>query len=859
MLELTKALSSVPEGKEALEKLNTLNERFRKRQLKTITESQRSAPPEDPRVQMEAYIDSIQRQRAELAIQVNNLHRLYTDLSRKCAPWKSRLEKERQRRVRYQEKRESWYQEYRMDRTIASDILAKADAPSMHLDHQDRLWDDVLPAPSAGVRVLVHCVIYSDKDVDLLLNCEKNIPYFHDLCLTSTGPDGHLLCEKLSGVEKIQSITVRQIQEPVSSLVSLLGIFGRTVSKHEIVLNLDFQQLVGKCESRPVLDSLCGTEKRVEQIFSLFQSDGNVGLFYVQDLRQKADPFDFTFEDCGDAERILAGWNVDSRDTIFSWPSLNCFFCRTQILRPVIGNRWFKQAEDTDEEEVSEEEKTRREEGDIEEDRKAYQALSKINPVFLSKIIGYLCDQKPYLQCVTAPGSEYFYGDVQKEVRSQFDWTDLSRIGLKKFDVVCFEIRDTLITDAGAGRYCARQDIQKLYRQLQNCGVTLFVYNDFGSPAEAESVLKGCGYENWDFFSDRAEQIPQNNACLICAHRVLQVGKSRNVLVIFSPERILAQMPSGRLESALDKNRDCKGIIVGEGICNAAMILSDHDTFRNISRRYAAALQCRGFIVAAEKKVPEDTVLLTIGEKGLFLQELWKQQTGRSAVYLPISEDFLNQASVRDEESFDGMLSRTYKGTLDQFLRESFGLKIRDPYGKIIMDLPRQSKEWQEVLHPVLATVLRQSEEEREQCRVMVEKTTPAADHYVLLTLRPSARIRYELSNFLNAPVDGVDFYQLQKMQRGSKHRRAYAKPYRFLNDMLVKPTLLGEDDGLRTAEAVDKKLRIEQELATASQKEQKKLLRTIKLLDNCRLDTIEEHNAVAGELLQMAGIGENE
>ena len=868
MLELTKALSSVPEGKEALEKLNALNERFQKKQLKNMMENQQTASPSaDPKAQLEAYIDSIQRQQADLAIQVNNLHRMYTELERKSAPWKSRLQKERQQRIHFQEKTTGWYQEYRMDRAIASDILAKADAPSMLLDNQDLKWSDVLPAPSAGVRVLVHGVVSSGQDVETLLSCEKNIPYFHDLCLTTTGPDGQILCEKLAGIDKIQSVTVRKVTGPVSSLTSLIGIFGQLVSKHEFVLNLDFQKLSASHEGKAVLESLSGSKKRVEQIFSLFQSDGKTGLFYVRDLRQKEDPFLFTFEDCESAEQILSGWNVDFEDTVFSFPSLDCFWGRTEILRPVIGERWVKPAADPDEEdrkeaeepeeaaESGEENEVLREENTVEEDRKAFEALSKMDPAFLSKSIGYLCDQKSFRPCVTAPGSDYIYGDVHREVREQFTWTDLSRIGLKKFEVVCLEIRDTMITSAGNGRYCARRDVLQLYQQLQNLGVTLFVFNDLGP--SAEKVLKDCGYENWDVLSDRAEEIPLHNACLICAHRVLPADKSRNMLVLFSSERLLSQMPSGQLEAALEDNEDLRALIVGAGICNEAGILSEPEKCRALGRRYAAALQCRGFLEAAEKAVPDRAVVLTIGREGYFLKELWEQQTGRSAVYLPVAEDFLHQASVCDEESFDGMLNRIYKGTLDAFLRESFGLKVRGPYSEITMNLPHDAETWEDILGPVRDLVVKKSAEARKQCREMMTGTVPAADHYVLLTFQPSARIRYELSMYLKAPVDGVDFYQLQKAQRGKKKKGSFARPVPFLDELIVKPSLLGEDDRLQTLKDVEQKRRMEQDLETADQKEQKELLKTCKRLESCGLKSIAGYSAVSMAVLQMAESGE--
>lgn len=845
MVELTGLLKSVSDGKTALEELNKLNEKFQKEQQQKMMASIQPAPTADPRTKIQMDIDCLNRQQADLAIQVNNLHRMYATLQKKSAPWSERLVRERQHRVQYQEQETDWYHQSQMIRTLASEVIAKADSPAMHLENHEMSWTEVLPASSAGVHVMVHSVVNTEEESKALLECEYSIPYFHDLCITTTELDPGRLCQEFSCVQKIQSATVRKISGDTTTLASLLGIFAREVARHEIVLNLDFQQLLNASDWHAYIDSLCGSEKRVEQIFTLFQSTGNVGLFYARDLRKSQDPFEFTFEDFPEAEKEFQAMEVPFNDAVFSFPEWNCFWCRTEILRPLIGDRWTQPPrEETNEDRENREQKERR------EDQKVYDILLKKRQGLLARSIGYLCDLKQYRQCVTAPGSTYFYGTVQNEVRNQFAWENLESIGLEYFEKICFSVRDTLLTSCGQSKYCAREDLLKLYHSLQNKGVFLYIFNDLGE--DAEKILRDCGYDGWDCLTNRVDQVPKRNTCVICAHRIGE-GKRTNELVILSPERLLSLTDAYQLNAALKTSDPNRAVLISGGLYNRADTLSDSQSLINKCRNYAAALLFKGVMEAAEDQIPKKTAVLTIGEEGIYLKKLWEMATGREAYHLPLTEDLLHQASIQDQETFMGIVDRPFEGTLEEFLEERFDLTVKEPYKHIRVKIPEQRKNWKKILKPVSSDIIKRMQKKRIFCEQAV-KVVPFSKQYALLSLHPSARARYELAEMLNASVVAADFYTLQKTQWKDDEEKEYVQPFPFCVDILK--TNSSKSDDQETSEEDNKNGLVQMqkidEAGTHMTGAQRDLLRIINKLRDCRLESIADYHALGQALMQV-------
>lgn len=298
------------------------------------------------------------------------------------------------------------------------------------LDINNIVYSNVSLTERVNRKIAVHLHLYY---VDLLpefFNYFNNIPYVFDLYV-SCQEDADLedIAKKFSRLRFVNDIIVRKTQNRGRDIAPFYVLFNKEISEHDYVLHVHSKKSLytgGEQISwrRNSLNKLVGSEFVVKKIFSILESTANIGLLFMENT-------DIVFwaqdwlANRGLGQQLCNEFGIEFDDGLFNYPVGSFFWARVDALEPLFA-REFKY-EDFPEEK-----------GQI--DGTLAHALERfIAPLTRSR--GYnmaICDYDENIVRLN---------NSKKAYRGYFSVdTDKAFKYLRQYDVISFDIFDTLIT-----------------------------------------------------------------------------------------------------------------------------------------------------------------------------------------------------------------------------------------------------------------------------------------------------------------------------------------------------------------------------------------------------------------------------
>ena len=292
--------------------------------------------------------------------------------------------------------------------------------------------DSIYPAVSSnGEKVAVQLHLYYEDLLDEFMEYFNNIPFPYDLyvsCKDTSDTKG--ICRRFTELKNVQTIVVRPTENRGRDIASLFALFGREISEYDVFMHVHSKKSLFTGEEQiewrtSAMKELCGSEFQVRKIFSVLQSDRNVGL-YVPETVSTMPLFAHNWlQNKAKGRELSQEFGFEFEDNLFNYSVGSFFWARTSALKPLFDREY--KYDDFDEEHGQ-------------TDGTLAHALERV----MTKV----AESRGYILAIGDSDENVIrFKDSYKLYRSYLNQTVQSaEEHLGKFDIVSFDIFDTLIT-----------------------------------------------------------------------------------------------------------------------------------------------------------------------------------------------------------------------------------------------------------------------------------------------------------------------------------------------------------------------------------------------------------------------------
>lgn len=306
----------------------------------------------------------------------------------------------------------------------------KGTVPNLNVNLSNIEYDKLYPLERIGKKIAVHVHLFYEDLLAEFFNYFNNIPYVFDLYVScKEHADMEDIALKFSRLRYVNDIIVRPTKNRGRDIAPFYVLFNKEIQQHDFVLHVHSKKSLysGKEKvswRKNSLNRLVGNEEIVKRIFSLFESNANIGLLFSEntDIIWHAQEW-LANKELG--RQLCKEYNVEFIDGFFNYPVGSFFWARVDAIRPVFERNLTY--EDFPEE-------SGQTDGTLAHALERFIAL-------LTRGRGYnlaICDYDENiirLNCSKKAYRDYF--NLSPETAFRY---------LKQFDLVSFDIFDTLIT-----------------------------------------------------------------------------------------------------------------------------------------------------------------------------------------------------------------------------------------------------------------------------------------------------------------------------------------------------------------------------------------------------------------------------
>lgn len=292
---------------------------------------------------------------------------------------------------------------------------------------------DIAPLESFNKKIAVHLHLYYVDLLDEFINYFNNIPYSFDLYVScKSGSDIRAITKKLKKLKHVNKVDVRETINRGRDIAPLYVQFGKEIEKYDYFMHVHSKKsLYSGAEQygwrQFNLDCLVGNEGTVKKIFALFESDKRVGLFYPEAFGEMPFVAQDWLANAHNGRMLLNSLGIEFEEGFFNYPVGSFFWAKMDAVKPLF-DRKFKY-EDFPEE--------------------AGQTDGTIAHA-LERGISFVVKSRNYTDAIyDLKGGYISLGKSYKVYRDYFKTDyEAAQYHLSLFDVVSFDIFDTLITRA---------------------------------------------------------------------------------------------------------------------------------------------------------------------------------------------------------------------------------------------------------------------------------------------------------------------------------------------------------------------------------------------------------------------------
>ena len=279
--------------------------------------------------------------------------------------------------------------------------------------------------------IAVHLHLYYIDLIDEFIGYLNNIPYKFDLFVScKENSDIDNIKNRFSKIRNVQKVVVEITINRGRDIAPLYVQFGKRIEKYDYFLHIHSKKSLYSGTERYgwrqySLDALLGSEHIVQSIFSLFESDRKIGLFFPE-VYKDVPALGLTWlanEDLG--RKVLGELGIPFEKGVFTYPVGSFFWARMEAVKPLF-ERGFTY--DDFQEELGQNDGT------------IAHALERS--------IAFVCKHRGYEMAIHENVSKTIrFGRTLKPFNDYFSLDVYgARWILAQYDLVSFDIFDTLIT-----------------------------------------------------------------------------------------------------------------------------------------------------------------------------------------------------------------------------------------------------------------------------------------------------------------------------------------------------------------------------------------------------------------------------
>ncbi|EOS21343.1 methionine biosynthesis protein MetW [Lachnospiraceae bacterium A4] len=279
-------------------------------------------------------------------------------------------------------------------------------------------------------KIAVHLHLFYEDLLPEFFNYLNNIPYVFDLYVSCRdSADIESIISKFSKLRFVNDIIVRKTENRGRDIAPFYVLFNKEIKTHDYVLHIHSKKslYVGKEQvswRKSMLNQLLGTEQIVKRIFSLFEGDNDIGLIFMENTS-----IVFWAQDwLANRElgiRLCKEYNIEFDDGLFNYPVGSFFWAKVDALMPIFQKNMDYSAFP---EEIGQTDGT----------------LAHA----LERFIAFLVRSQGYnLAIIDNLNNTVRINHSNKAYSNYFELTSEDAYKyLKQFDIISFDIFDTLIT-----------------------------------------------------------------------------------------------------------------------------------------------------------------------------------------------------------------------------------------------------------------------------------------------------------------------------------------------------------------------------------------------------------------------------
>ena len=292
--------------------------------------------------------------------------------------------------------------------------------------------DDIRPLEKLNKTIAVHLHLFYEDLAEEFFNYFNNIPFKFDLFISCRqDADAERIGRLFKRIKTVNRVEVRPAGNRGRDIAPLYVLFGREIEKYDYFMHVHSKKSVysGKEQygwRQFSMDCLLKDENTVRKIFALFESK-NIGLFYPETFGEMPMIAQDWLENAAGGRAFLESLGIRFEDGFFNYPVGSFFWARTEALRPVFDKHL--KYEDFPEE--------------------AGQTDGTLAHV-LERAISFVSNSRGYMDAIyDIRSGSISLGRSYKVYEPYFSITvDAAKTYLSGFDVISFDIFDTLITRA---------------------------------------------------------------------------------------------------------------------------------------------------------------------------------------------------------------------------------------------------------------------------------------------------------------------------------------------------------------------------------------------------------------------------
>lgn len=291
--------------------------------------------------------------------------------------------------------------------------------------------NEIEPVKKLNRKTAVHLHLDNTEFLDEFISYFSNIPFPFDIYVScKTGCNLKDIETKLESAENVRKIRVEEVPDRGRDIAPLYVLFGQELKNYDYFLHV--HSLKTYCSGgeqydlrRSGLDCLLKDRNTVGKIFALFESYDNAGILYPEisdDMPMTALSW---LNNAEEGRHLLESMGIESEDGFFNYPVGSFFWARTEAVIPLF-------------------EKGFTSESFPEEKGQTDGTLVQV----LERAVSFVSRSRGFQDAIfDADNCKISLGKSFKAFQDYFTTTAESAVTyLKQYDVVSFDIFDTLIT-----------------------------------------------------------------------------------------------------------------------------------------------------------------------------------------------------------------------------------------------------------------------------------------------------------------------------------------------------------------------------------------------------------------------------